>query len=108
MINHELMAIGTLVVLTCEFLPRISKELAGHIDLHLQVSGAAAAVTRPGDPAGEIGSETVLQQALAVESPDMWVRAAWIGVGVCAHYFIAVGCYWVLAPAFRRFVFDDA
>ena len=109
-INHEWMSLGTLLVVSCEFLPRIARELVGHIDIHLELCAAAATVaTSPTDLAGGADSENVVSQhPLGVgESPDMWVRAAWIAAAFGGHYFLVVGCWWAIAPFARRWVFDD-
>ena len=107
MINHEWMALGTLLVVSCEFFPRIARELVGHIDMHLKVCAAArtaaASSTEPGS------EDVVSEHPLPVgDSPDMWVRAAWIATALCAHYFLITGCWLAVVPFVRRFVFDDA
>ena len=110
LINHEWMVLGTLLVVSCEFLPRIARELVGHIDMHLEVCAAAATVTASSThPVGEPGNENVVSEhPLAIgDSPDIWVRAAWVATAFCAHYFLVVGCWWAIAPFVRRFVFDD-
>ena len=78
-INHERTAYGTLVVVSCEFLPRIARELVSHINLHLQAS-----------------------------NPDTWVRIAWIVVAMGALCTFVLGGWRVAKPFVQRFVFDDA
>lgn len=101
--HHEWMVYAALLVVSCEFLPRIASQLAGNIDLHLQ--GCAKAVIVATTPTDSVG----LEQLLGVgESPDMLARATWVAVAVCAHYCLVLGCWWTTAPLVRRFVFDDA
>jgi hypothetical protein len=110
-INHEWMALGTLLVVSCEFMPRIARELVGHIEIHLGACAAAGTVASSlTDPGGGPGSEDMVSEhPLAVgDSPNMWVRAAWIATALCAHFFLVVACRWVVVPFVRRFVFDDA
>ena len=102
------MALGTLLVVSCEFLPRIARELVVHIDMHLEVC-AATVTTSSTHLAGKPGNENVVSEhPLAIQdSLDVWVRVAWIATAFCAHYFFVIGCWWAITPFVRRFVFDD-
>ena len=102
-VHREWMVYSVLLIVSCEFLPRIASQLASNIDLHLQGCAKTAIVaTTSTDPVGP-------EQVLGVgESPDTFVRATWIAVALCAHYFLVLGCWRATAPFVWGFVFDDA
>ena len=101
-VEHEWAVLAAVLVTSCEFLPRIARELLAHIDLHLQNCAAASSpllldVVQEGGDGGDGGGGG---------GPDGWVRSAWVACAVGAHYCLVVGAWWVAAPTMRRVIFD--
>ena len=96
-VEHERIIMAMLFVVSCEFVPRMARELASQVDLHLQlcaVNGTVALTT-----GGEVQA--------GAETPDMWTRGAWIAVAVGAHAVFVSTVWWEIHPLVRQVIFDD-
>ena len=91
--DHERAMLGAMLVASCEFAPRIARELTSHVELHMTLCTAPASAlsTVEGAPGG-VG-------------PDVWARAAWV-VAACAWLSaMAKVVAWLAVPAVSSVVF---
>ena len=90
--DHERAMLGAMLVASCEFAPRIARELTSHVELHMTLCTAPASALSTVEGAGGVG-------------PDVWARAAWV-VAACAWLSaMAKVVAWLAVPAVSSVVF---
>lgn len=95
-VEHERVIMAMLFVVSCEFVPRMAREVASQVDLHMQLCAV-------GGTAVATGGDAQASDA----TPDTWTRGAWIAAAVGAHMFFVTTLWWEIHPIMRKIIFDD-